>query len=497
MVFRVLPPELDRKAPTALADQIASHYRAAIRNGQLRPGDRLPPIREVAEALGVTRTTVQDAYRQLGEAGLVAGTVGRGTTVLPSVSPASGTPVLSAYAEAALRQTQETPVAPPLPPDVPLLANFAELAPDAELFPVHELRAAMDHALQRHGAELLGYGHAAAGLPELRALLCERSRAVDPGASVDDILVTAGAQQGLDLVLRTFCTPGEAVVTTTPCYHQMFGLLKAHGLQVVPIGFERGQLDFDALARALARPDVRLLYLMPSFHNPTGHSLDLAQRERLIEVVAATSVPILEDEYQEPLRFRGAAPPPLRTLDPRGHTVTVQTFSKGLFPGLRIGWVHGGPAALRPMAAVKRFMDLETSPLLQAALVEFVRGGALDRYLVQLRGELRQRHAALQQRLGRQLPEGCQLSDPDGGYVAWLELPRPGQGDRLAELAATRGVRVVPGRVFDPAGRPSRGVRLSLSRADAAQVAAGAAVLADLVHELVLATVPAPSRHYL
>jgi DNA-binding transcriptional MocR family regulator len=496
-VNRLQLPELDRSAPSTLADQIAAFYRAAISAGQLRPGDRLPPIREVADGAQVTRATVQDAYKKLGESGLVAGEVGRGTTVLASsVAPPPGGP-LSAFAEAALRQTHETPGAPPLPPGVDLVANFAELSPDSSLFPVDELRAAMDRVLAQRGGELLGYGHAPSGMAELRELICERTRAVDPGVSADDILVTAGAQQGLDLVLRTFCTPGDAVVVTTPSYHQMFGLLKAHGLQLVPVSFDERGLDLDELGRALRRPGVRLCYLMPSFHNPTGHSLDGAERQALIDLAAATEVPILEDEYQEALRFRGEAPRSLRALDPRGLTVTVQTFSKGLFPGLRVGWVHGGPRVLGPMAAVKRFMDLETSPLLQVALCEFVRTGAYDRHLASLGKELKKRHAALQRTLRRLLPDGCTLSDPDGGFLVWLELPEPGHGDRLADAAAERGVRVVPGRTFDAHGRPSRGVRLSLSRADSAQVEAGARVLAELACEIARGPAPAPARHFL
>lgn len=490
-------PDLDRAAPSTLADQIAAFYRAAITSGQLRPGDRLPPIREVADAAKVTRTTVQDAYKKLADGGLVTGEVGRGTTVLQSPAAPAPSGPLSAFAEAALLQTQTTPVAPPLPAGTKLVANFAELSPDGAMFPVDELRAAMDKVLQQRGGELLGYGHSAAGMPELRALLCERARATDAAITADDILVTAGAQQGLDLVLRTFCTPGDAVIVTTPSYHQMHGLLKAHGLQMVPVAFDHNGLDLAAFERALQRPGVRLCYLMPSFHNPTGRSLDAAERRALIELVARTEVPILEDEYQEALRFRGEAPPSLRALDPRGLTVTVHTFSKDLFPGLRVGWVLGGARALRPMAAVKRFMDLETSPLLQVALCEFVRSGAYEKHLTALCRELGLRHAALQRAFAGALPAGCTITAPDGGFVAWLELPLPGQGDRLAELAAARGVRVVPGRVFDAQARPSRGVRLSLSRADQKQIAAGVRVLADLAHEIVRGPAMAPARHFL
>jgi 2-aminoadipate transaminase len=383
------------------------------------------------------------------------------------------------------------PGAPPLPAGRTLVANFAELAPDSERFPVDDWRASMDAVLQRHGAELLGYGHSSSGLPELRELLAARWRDVDALVTADDLLITAGAQQALDLALRTFCAPGDTVVLTAPSYHQMYGLLRAHGLQVIQVPFTEHGIDPQRLERALQRPGVRLVYLMPSFHNPTGRTLDLAQRRALIEVLARTEVPVVEDEYQQSLRFRGEALPTLRSLDPRALTVTVATVSKELFPALRIGWITGSPDLLRPMAAVKRFMDLETSPLLQAALVEFVRRGHLDRYLDGLRAELQKRHAALQAACSKHLPANCTITSPDGGFVAWLELPGPGQGDRLAELAIERGVRVVPGRVFDLHGQPSRGVRLSLTRADREQIAAGVAVLGDCARQLTSAPVAA------
>ena len=514
-VLRTPFPDLDRDATVPLAAQIARHYSEAIGGGQMRAGDRLPAIREVAKACDVTRAVVQQAYRELAAAGLVEGTVGRGTTVTGgptageqgersrSARAGNGAAVREArttspYAEAALRRAQEMPGAPPLPSGRELVANFAELAPDGDRFPVDEWRAAMDDVLRRRGSELLGYGNATNGLPELRTLLAERSRDIDPRVSADDVLVTAGAQQALDLVLRTFCAPGDTVIVTSPSYHQMHGLLRAHGRQVVQVPFTAAGLDLERLERALRRDGVRLVYLMPTFHTPTGRTLDLAQRRALVDVIARTAVPVVEDEYQHSLRFRGEPLPSLRSLDPRGLTVTVATVSKELFPALRIGWITASADLLRPMAAVKRFMDLETSPLLQAALVEFVRRGCLDRHLGALRDELRRRHGALQRASREHLPPGATKTEPDGGFVAWLDLPDErsdgGRGDRLAELASERGVRVVPGRVFDLHARPSRGVRLSLTRADEARIAAGIRILGQCARSIV--AVPAPAQPF-
>jgi DNA-binding transcriptional MocR family regulator len=416
--MRAAFPELDRAARVPLTAQIAGFYAEAIRDGRIRTGDRLPPIRDIAKACGVTRSIVQESYRQLAVRGLVEGTVGRGTTVISgpgdllegptglltgglAASGAVARP-LSPYAEAALRLLQEMPGAPAAVAGRALVANFAELAPDSDRFPVNEWRSAMDAVLQQRGAELLGYAHATNGLPDLRELLAARWRDLDPNITADDLLITAGAQQALDLVLRTFCAAGDTVVLTAPSYHQMYGLLRAHGLQVIQVPFDERHRPRQArTCAAAARRAARL----PDADVPQPDRAHARSRAaaRVDGSARAHRSAVVEDEYQHSLRFRGAPLPTLRSLDPRadGDGATV---SKELFPALRIGWVTGSQDLLRPMAAVKRFMDLETSPLLQAALVEFVRRGSFDRYLDDLRRELRRRVTPRCSSCGRRVP---------------------------------------------------------------------------------------------
>lgn len=474
-------PELDRSSSLSLAQQIAEHFAAAIRHGHFGPGDRLPTIRGVAERVGVTRSTVQEAYRQLTASGLTSGAVGRGTTVAATESDSAGQP-LSPFASAALRQLQDSPRNLEVRPGQRIVADFAHLQPDDEAFPVGDLRRALDAVLGDGGGRLLNYGHPT-GLPDLRECLAERERAHDPNVTAEHVLITSGAQQAMDLVLRTFTSPGDVVAVPVPSYQQLFGLFKSHGVALEPVRSGADGPDLDDLRRALAVRHVRLLCLMPTFHNPTGATLDVAQRQALMDVVAETRVPVLEDEYERPLRFAGEALPTLRSMDPRGLTVTVHTFSKGLFPGIRIGWAHADPAVLAPMAAVKRFMDLETSPLLQAGLCELVRSGAFDRYLVDLRAELARRHAAAGAALAEHVP-GARWSEPDGGFALWVEFEGEGAGDRVAQRAAERGVMVTPGRVFDPLGRPSRGFRLSLSRAPTDVIERGIQILGQAARDV-------------
>lgn len=487
-------PHLQRASSETLSEQIARHYRTAIQQGRLRGGDRLPAIREVAGELSVTRNTVQDAYRRLAEVGLVSGTVGRGTMVLGAENAVPG--LFSRGALNARRHLESAPQGPSVAPGAEMVADFSELLPDQQQFPVDEFRASVERVLRSQGGDLLIYGQPM-GHDDLRRLLAERREGPEAACDPDQILITSGAQQGIDLVLRTFTSPGDAVAVTVPTYHHLFGLLQAHGLELVPIPTSAGGIDPAELERVLARPGVRLLCLMPTFHNPTGYTMDLAQREELMSVVQRTRVPVLEDEFQRELRFAGEPLPSLRSLDSRELTVTIRTFSKGLFPGVRTGWVQAKVEILELMAALKRVSDLETSSVLQAALVDFTQRGELDRHLEMLRGELRERHAAAQSALEQHMPPGVTWSSPEGGFALWVEGPPGLDADRLVEAAAARGVLTTPGRVFDPGAAPSSGLRLSLSRSSPDEVERGIAVLGACARELLAHSDPLRRPNFL
>ncbi len=489
-------PSISRSSSEPLVEQIARHYQSAIQHGRLRPGDRLPTIRAVADQLQVTRNTVQEAYRRLSETGLVSASVGRGTEVTGGHGVTSDRGVFSPGARAALRQLETAPQAPAAREGTIVVANFAELLPDQHHFPVAEFRDSLERVFQRRGSDLLVYGQPA-GDAELRKLLARRRECADDVCDPEEVLITSGAQQGIDLVLRTFTAPGDAVAVAVPTYHHLFGLFRAHGLELVPVATGPSGIDLHDVERVLARPGIRLLYLMPTFHNPTGWTMGLEQREELIEILSRTEVPVLEDEFQRELRFAGDPLPSLRALDPRALTVTVRTFSKGLFPGVRTGWVQASPKILGPMSALKRYTDLETSPLVQAALADFMTRGVLDTYLTELRAELARRHEAAQAALAEHMPAGSSWTDPEGGFALWIDVPPGIDTDRLADFAADRGVLVTPGRVFDPQAAPSSGLRLSLSQTSPEQVAHGIEILGACARDWIARAHPMRQRNVL
>lgn len=461
-------PDIRSRDGHPLVDQIATFYADLIREGSLRPGERLPTIREVAGHARVTRATVQQAYKRLADDGLVVATVGRGTMVRDR-EVADGERLEGPAGRFALdtwRHLRSMPDAD-LRADqgAELVADFAELRPDPQLFPVDDFRAAIEFELRGDGAELLAYGDPSGSLA-LREYLAASPDASDAPGRPEDILITSGAQQGIDLVVRSLTTPGAAVAAPIPTYHQLFGTLKAYGLRLAPVRMtaDRAAIDLEDLRRVLARQDVELLYVMPTFHNPTGRTLDLEARQAVVDLAAEAGVPILEDEFECELRFEGDPLPSLRSLDARGWTSTVRSFSKGLFPGVRVGWVHAGSAVLGPLTAMKRFADLGTSPLIQASLARFIQRGDMARHLDAVRAELRTRHAVAQQTLQAHMPAGTKWTEPCGGFALWVELPPGTDADAVAKAAAERGVRVTPGSVFDPSGSSTAGLRLSLSR---------------------------------
>ncbi len=469
------------RGSTPADEQIEAHFAATIADGHLGTGARLPTIRAVAERCGVARTVVHAAYRRLQERGLVEAVVGRGTIVADAaVAGAAARDPVAPSARAALQACERSGAAIALPAGVELVADMAQFLPDSAGFAVDEFRASLQRVLSERGAELLGYGNPA-GDDDLRRCLVQRALPIDPTARPDELLITSGAQQGIDLVLRTFTSPGDAVIVPVPAYHHLFGLLACHGLEVLPVRWDDEGLDLDALGAALREANARLLYLMPTFQNPTGRSLDARARRELMAMLARTQIPVLEDDCAGELRFRGEPQPSLRSLDRRGLTVSVRSFSKELFPGVRVGWVQAGSSVLPAMAALKRYSDLETTPLLQAALVDFIAGGGLDRHLDALRDVLRTRHAAAQRALADSPPPRTTWTQPEGGFALWVTAPPGVAAETVAQAAAARGVVVTPGGVFATDAQPCSSVRLSLSRADAAQITAGIEILKSVI----------------
>ena len=473
---------LDRRGSRPVFRQIVDYLRRAIESGRLPPGTKLTPIRVFAKELGVNRETVADAYRELEALGLTESGVGRGTFVLGQADGArrEGTPSAPArpFVPGLSRGAAATLAFPTIDFGADARAVHLErLVPDPSLYPVDEFRRALNHVLQRSGRTLLEYGDPR-GHEGLRRVIVERLAASGIEADPDALVVTSGSTQALSLVTRLFCDPGDGVAVEDPGYPGVYAALAAHGLRPVPIPVAADGLDLEALEAALAAGSVRLLYTMPTFHNPTGISTSLEHRRRVLELAARYGVPILEDDFEKDLRVRGRAVPPLRALDESGRVVYVGTFSKVLFPGVRVGWVLAGTRLLDAALALKRASDLASSHVIQAALAHFCRLGGYDRHVRRAGKELARRLDKVQEGLAAHLPEGSTVTRPEGGLAVWVTLPDPIDTLALLPEAKRAGVVYAPGCVFHPDRRRSSSLRLSIAGANADDIDRGVRALA-------------------
>jgi GntR family transcriptional regulator/MocR family aminotransferase len=461
---------LDRSGREPLSDQLAAAIEARIATGRLRSGDRLPTTRELATALQINRGTIQAAYRRLAARQLVEGRVGSGTVVRSSASPAADFEI-SALLSRRVRGIGEESS---LSLATPIVADFSRLTPDERFFPLEEFTRTL--AAVWSGRKDLWQYAPPLGLPELREEIARRLSEHEVERAADEILVTSGAQQGLDLLLRTFTDPGDTIAVESPTYSGALALARFAGVETLclPMGPE-GPDPSPLLGRR-----VKIVYLMPERQNPTGVTTPDSRRAEILEAAVGAGALIVEDGYEEPASGH-------RSLAARRpeRTVWLGTLSKDLVPGFRIGWLAGPASIIDRLARVKRTADFQTPLPLQAAVADFLRAGA-DRKARQKRSfEVEMRRIAAVRALKAHLPAVSWWGGEIGNPLFWLRLPEGVSGRRVAQAAAARGVGVAAGADFDPKGEDRPNLRLSVSRVDKREVEKGIAILAETVRDAI------------
>jgi len=463
--------------------QIAGQIRERVESGALVQGDRLPPIRELARELGVNRDTVALAYEALAAEGVAESRVGRGTFVRGLRPRGSGPfgPIELQFSPAAERLLDYERSRPQfgVPSDT---ISLHSLVPDPSMFPVEAFRRAVNRAFADVGASLLAYG-GPQGFAGLREVLADRFRGFGVMVGPDSLVLSSGASQGISLAMRLFAESGDAVAVEAPTYHNALATMIGLGLKAAPVPMRQTGPDLDALDRQLSRPEVKVFYTIPTFHNPMGLSTSVAHRRDLLAIAKRHGKPVIEDAYEMDLRFAGHPIPPLAAIDETGLVVQLTSFSKALFPGVRAGALVARGRAVDAILALKHATDLGGTLPLQAALADFVRSGAYDRHLVALRKRLRRRRDAMIETLSREMPEGVSWTTPEGGYQIWVELPEPLDSLDLHAEAMRAGVLFAPGYQFHHDGRSSGGLRLTIALADETAIRRGVAALARLVRE--------------
>lgn len=350
--------------------------------------------------------------------------------------------------------------------------------PDPALFPAAGLADACREALADGGVAALPYG-ANAGPSALRRLVAQRLGSAE-GRALDETetLITGGNSQALDQLVTLFCRPGDVVLVELPTYSLALGILRDHPVVVEALPFDGEGLDVDALERRLVEAratgvGVRLLYLVPTFHNPTGVSLAPARRRRLVEVAAAHGLLVVEDDVYRELWYDEPAPPSLWSLAAPGTVLRLGSFAKTLAPGLRVGWLNASPAQIERVAASGLNDSGGCTSQFAATVVErFMAAGRYDPHGAELRAAYRARRDALAATLAAGLPPGCSFVVPGGGFFVWVSLPEGLCASKLLPTAEAAGVSFVPAARSHLDGADA-GLRLAFTMYDEETLAEG------------------------
>lgn len=461
---------------------MAATLARRILNGEIPRGARLPAVRQLAEALAVNRGTVQRAYRELEVQGLVTARVGSGTEVTAATAPADGAARPPGFSRGIVELARA--VRSPGNTDVDGAIDFAMLLPDVAMFPRRRLTEAVAAALGR-GDEVLQYG-SPAGLLSLRRLVAKRLSSQGIEADAEEVVIVNGIQQALDLLAKVTIDPGDCVVVESPTYANVLPLLKLYGASTASVAIDTDGLRPDLLAEALGQKHAKLIYTMPSFHNPTGVSMSLERRRAVIDVAARFGTLLVEDACEQDIYFADHALPALASLDAGGRVVHLGTFSKGLFPGLRLGFIVARGELRQMLVLAKRYSDYHADMLSQAVLAEILASGDYERHLEKLRKTYRERMTRALAALGASMPNGVTWNPPGGGFKIWLELPPGVRASTVVEDSRRRGVLVLGGApFFASAGAGENALRLSISRTDPKRIEEGISTLADVVREAV------------
>jgi len=412
---------------------LARALRLLILDGRVGLGVRLPGERELAHAIGVSRTTLTAAYGQLRDEGYLLSRRGSGSVTHLPGGRAPAAELIDGDGDAAF--IDWTAAAMPAP---------------AGLWHVYE------EALRRLPAWLSGHGYEALGLPCLREAIARDYARRGCRTRPEQIIVTSGAQNGLNLVLRALSGPGDRVAVDHPTYHNALGAIARNSCQPVPVGLPETGWDLDAIDAAFRQTGPRFAYLVPDFHNPTGRLMDQSDRRDLVAIARRARTPLLIDETMVETGFEGGAPAPVAAYDPEGHIViSVGSASKRYWGGLRIGWIRASEQRIAELARLRAILDMGTPVLEQLAVAILLEtdGGADER-----RATMRARCERLIALLADALPH-WRAPMPDGGLALWAELPRP-DASALAAMAQSLGLRIVPGPRFAVDGAFERFVRL-------------------------------------
>ncbi len=369
----------------------------------------------------------------------------------------------------------------------PDIISFAGGMPDPQTFPVEELADISALVLREKGATALQYGPTE-GEPALREALAHWLTKERLDLRAENILVTSGSQQALDLLAQVLIDPGDPVIVELPSYIGALQAFAAHRARMIGVPQDDEGIRTDLLEKALERLSRRkrrpkFIYIVPDFQNPSGVTLTLARRQELLALASRFEVPLVEDSPYRVLRFSGEPMPAIYSLDPQRHVLALGTFSKIFCPGMRLGWLLTPEAWMERFIIAKQGMDLCSPSFTQFIAVEYMRRGLLDREVESIRALYSRKLGVMLAALEKQMPRGVSWTRPEGGLFLWVKLPRRMNATELFPKAVEKKVAYVIGSAFFCNGKGHNTMRLNFSYPSEEQIEEGIQRLAGVIRE--------------
>ncbi|NDJ57722.1 PLP-dependent aminotransferase family protein [Enterobacteriaceae bacterium 4M9] len=423
---------------------LAGQILAQIEQGVWRAGDRLPSLREQVAHSGMSFMTVSHAYQTLESQGVIVARPQSGYFVAsrpqsersPAQAIHSGTVDINTYIFDVLQASRD-----------PAIVPFGSAFPDPRLFPLQQLNRSLTR-VGRNASAVSLTSNLPPGNEGLRQAIARRYAAQGMNISPDEIVITAGALEALNLSLQAVTNPGDWVIVEDPCFYGALQALERLRLRALAIPSDlRDGINLEALEQALQTSPVRACWLMTNCQNPVGFTLDAQKKQQLLALLKRYNVTLIEDDVYTDLWFGREKPQPVRAWDDGSSVMHCSSFSKCLVAGFRIGWVAAGVNARR-IQQLQLMSTLSTSSPMQMAVVDYLTTRSYDAHLRRLRRELMERKQQAIEALRRHFPPQVQIHSHDGGYFLWIELPPPLDASALSDAAIACGISIAPGKMF-------------------------------------------------
>ena len=345
----------------------------------------------------------------------------------------------------------------------PGVISFAGGLPAPEMFPLEDLARISREVIEKYGPNSLQYS-LSQGIVPLREVIAERATKAGTPTKIDNVIITCGSQQGIEILARVFVEPGDYILTENPTYVGALQAFQYYRARYATVEMDDDGMLVDQVEEKIKKFKPKMIYTVSNFQNPTGITMSVERRRELLEMAAKYSIPVIDDNPYSEVRFAGESLPTLKSIGGDG-VIVLKTFSKTLTPGLRVGWMNGPANIIRQFEKVKQCTDLHTSTFGQCIIAEYIGQGLLEPQIERLRKDYRTKRDVMLKTMEETFPEGVTWTKPDGGLFLWVTLPKKMSAKALLRKAIEQKVAYVYGEPFYPNGGGENTLRLNFSNA--------------------------------